>query len=63
MCGPPAHSLPQDCSVEILPMAETACSEPGATGYNYNNLAIQGYYDSPTTIRTGLPSSASAAVE
>lgn len=48
----------QDCSVDILPMSDTTCSEPGADGYSYNGLAINAYYQSRTKIRSLLPTDA-----
>lgn len=53
----------QDCSVEILPMTENACSEPGSAAYNYNALAIHGYYKSVSTIATLMPSQTGSTVE
>lgn len=50
----------QDCSVDITPMSDTTCAEPGATGYSYDDLAISGYYASKTAITTLLPSVAAA---
>lgn len=52
----PAWSCLQDCSVEILPITDTNCAEPGTTAYSYNGLAIQGFYDGMAKIRTLLPS-------
>ena len=49
----------QDCSVEIAPITDPACAEPGASGYNYEDLKIQGFYASTTAIRTMLPATAS----
>jgi hypothetical protein len=46
----------QDCSVEILPITDTSCAEPGSDVYSYNGLAIQGAYDGKGKIRTLLPS-------
>lgn len=45
-----------DCSVEILPITEVSCAEPGSDAYSYNGLAIQGAYDGKAKIRTLLPS-------
>ncbi|KAL4859859.1 Nucleolar GTP-binding protein 1 [Chlorella vulgaris] len=50
-----------DCSVDILPITETSCAEPGSNAYSYNGLAIQGVYDGKTKIRTLLPSGAASS--
>lgn len=50
-----------DCSVEILPITDTNCAEPGTTAYSYNGLAIQGFYDGMAKIRTLLPSGNSSS--
>ena len=52
-----------DCSVQISPIADTTCSEPGASGYSYANLTIQAAYSSLTTINTVMPSEDTAFVE
>ena len=44
-----------DCSVQISPVGDTACSEPGASGYSYANLTIFGAYSSLTSINTVMP--------
>lgn len=45
-----------DCSVQISPISDPACAEPGATGYTYTNLTINAAYASLTSIRTVMPS-------
>ncbi len=42
--------------MEILPITDINCAEPGSGAYSYNGLAIQGAYDGKTKIRTLLPS-------
>lgn len=44
-------------------MTENACSEPGSAAYNYNALAIHGYYKSVSTIATLMPSQTGSTVE
>ena len=52
-----------DCSVQISPIGDATCSEPGASGYSYANLTIQAAYSSLTTINPVMPSANAAFVE
>jgi hypothetical protein len=43
-------------------MSDITCSEPGASGYSYNGLAIRAYHESSTKMRTVLPTDADGVV-
>lgn len=59
-----------DCSVTVSPITDTSCADGGAVsgatklsplsagtyGYTYNELLLQAYYATPTSIRSLLPS-------
>ena len=52
-----------DCSVQISPIGDTACSEPGASGYSYANLTVFGAYSSLTAIKTVMPAQDAATTD
>ncbi len=45
--------------MEITPIGQEDCSEPGSTAYNYDRLKIAGYYASTSQIATLMPTVAS----
>ena len=47
--------LPQDCSIDVLPISDPACFDPLATSYKYSEVAVQAYYVTLDTIRSALP--------
>lgn len=58
MCASLTHKLcaaPLPSSaVKISPIKDSACSEPGATGYSYTNITIWGHYVKTDLIATRL---------
>lgn len=65
-----------DCSINIKPIGDDTCSDPGAVldafkltpltttekyTYTYNNLVMRAYYTSTTKIRSLLPSTVDGA--
>lgn len=46
--------LPALCAVQISPIKDTACSEPGSNQYTYSNTKIRGHYVKPGLISTRL---------
>lgn len=45
----------QDCSIDVLPIADPACADPtSSTGYGYGTIQMRAYYKDLTTIRSLL---------
>lgn len=65
-----------DCSITVKPITDESCSDPGAVdgelvvgykpdttyGYSYNDLVIRAYYQTPSAIRSLMPSGATKCV-
>ncbi|KAL4447462.1 hypothetical protein ABPG75_004681 [Micractinium tetrahymenae] len=59
-----AMEVAGDCSIDIKPITDPACSDPASSdpassaGYPYSSIRLRAYYTDATTIRSLLPSDA-----